>query len=142
MRIAFWTMVAPSRREVLDLADKHHDPTAFERAVTLAWTQAQVQLYHLGVGAEEARLFQNLASYVLYSSSGLRPRSEVLMRNLSGQSALWAHRISGDLPIVLVQIDNEGAIAQPGSPDDYARDIDREEAKWSRVIHDTGALPK
>ena len=105
MRVAFWTMVAPSRREVLDLADKHHDPTAFERAITLAWTQAQVQLYHLGVGAEEARLFQNLASYVLYSSSGLRPPSEVLKRNLSGQSALWAHRISGDLPIVLVRID-------------------------------------
>ena len=105
VRIAFWTMVAPSRREVLDLADKHHDPTAFERAVTLAWTQAQVQLYHLGVGAEEARLFQNLASYVLYSSPGLRPPSEVLKRNLSGQSTLWAHRISGDLPIVLVRID-------------------------------------
>ncbi len=105
VRVAFWTMVAPSRREVLDLADKHHDPTAFERAITLAWTQAQVQLYHLGVGAEEARLFQNLASYVLYSSSGLRPPSEVLKRNLSGQSALWAHRISGDLPIVLVPID-------------------------------------
>jgi cyclic beta-1,2-glucan synthetase len=106
VRVAFWTMVAPSRREVLDLADKHHDPTAFERAVTLAWTQAQVQLYHLGVGAEEARLFQNLASYVLYSSPGLRPRSEVLKLNLSGQSALWAHRISGDLPIVLVRIDD------------------------------------
>src|SRR6202022_507165 len=38
--ITFWTLVAPSRGEVLDLADKHHDPAAFERAVTLAWTQA------------------------------------------------------------------------------------------------------
>ena len=26
VRVAFWTMVAPSRKEVLDLADKHHDP--------------------------------------------------------------------------------------------------------------------
>src|SRR6202022_4738376 len=38
--ITFWTFVAASRGEVLDLADKHHDPAAFERAVTLAWTQA------------------------------------------------------------------------------------------------------
>ena len=103
--IAFWTMVAPSRTEVLDLADKHHDSTAFERAVTLAWTQAQVQLHHLGVGAEEAHLFQRLASHVLYSNPVLRPPSEVLRRNESGQSTLWAHRISGDLPIVLVRID-------------------------------------
>ena len=103
--IAFWTMVAPTRDEVLTLADKHHDPTAYERAVTLAWTQAQVQLHHLGVGAEEAHLFQHLASHVLYSDPALRPPSEVLKRNESGQSALWVHRISGDLPIVLVRVD-------------------------------------
>ena len=106
VRVAFWTMVAPSREEVLDLADKHHDSTAFERAVTLAWTQAQVQLHYLGVSSEEAHLFQHLASYVVYSNSALRPPSELLRRSESGQSALWAHRISGDLPIVLVRIDD------------------------------------
>ena len=104
VHVAFWTMVAPSRTEVLDLADKHHDATAFDRAVTLAWTQARVQLHHLGVGAEEAHLFQHLASHVLYSNPELRPPSEVLRRNESGQSTLWPHRISGDLPIVLVRI--------------------------------------
>ncbi|MFN0157599.1 MAG: GH36-type glycosyl hydrolase domain-containing protein [Bacteroidota bacterium] len=105
VRVAFWTMVAPSRAEVLDLADKYHDPTAFERAVTLAWTQAQVQLHHLGIGAEEAHLFQHLANHVLYSNPTLRPPSEVLKRTENGQSALWAYGISGDLPIILVRID-------------------------------------
>ena len=105
VRVAFWTMVAPSRKEVLDLADKYHDSTAFERAVTLAWTQAQVQLHHLGVGAEEAHLFQRLANHVLYSHPALRPASEVLKRSEHGPSTLWVHRISGDLPIVLVRID-------------------------------------
>ena len=32
VRIAFWTVVAESRAEVLDLVDKHRDATAFERA--------------------------------------------------------------------------------------------------------------
>ena len=105
VRIAFWTMVAPSHKEVLDLADKHHDATAFERAVTLAWTQAQVQLHHLGIDIEEAHLFQHLASHILYSNPELRPPSGALLRNDSGQSGLWAHRISGDLPIVLLRID-------------------------------------
>ena len=77
-RVAFWTLVAPSRSEALDLADKHHDSTAFERAVTLAWTQAQVQLHHLGIGPDEAHLFQRLANHVLYSDPTLRPSSEVL----------------------------------------------------------------
>ena len=100
--VTFWTLVAPSRSEVLDLADKHHDPAAFERAVTLAWTQAQVQLYHLGIDADEANLFQRLASHVLYSNPALRPSSDVLERSEGGPPALWAHGISGDLPIVLV----------------------------------------
>ncbi|HUI27153.1 MAG TPA: glucoamylase family protein, partial [Candidatus Kryptonia bacterium] len=105
VRVAFWTLIAPSRVEALDLADKHHDSTAFERAVTLAWTQAQVQLHHLGVGPDEAHLFQRLANSVLYSDPTLRPSSEVLKRNERGQSTLWTHGISGDLPIVLVRID-------------------------------------
>jgi cyclic beta-1,2-glucan synthetase len=104
-RVAFWTLIAPSRSEALDLADKHLDPTAFERAVTLAWTQAQVQLHHLGIGPDEAQLFQRLANHVLYSDPTLRPSSDVLKRNERGQSALWAHGISGDVAMVLVRID-------------------------------------
>ena len=35
----------------------------------------------------------------------MRPSSEVLKRSERGASTLWAHGISGDLPIVLVRID-------------------------------------
>ncbi|HSJ97565.1 MAG TPA: glucoamylase family protein, partial [Myxococcota bacterium] len=104
-RVAFWTLVAPSRSEVLDLADKHQDPTAFQRALTLAWTQAQVQLHHLGVGPDEAHLFQRLANHVLFSDPALRPSSAMLQRNEQAPSALWPLGISGDLPIVLARID-------------------------------------
>ena len=71
-RVAFWTIVAPSRAELLDLIDKHHDRNAFDRAKTLAWTQAQVQLRHLGVKAEEAADFQRLAAPILYADAGFR----------------------------------------------------------------------
>jgi cyclic beta-1,2-glucan synthetase len=104
-RVAFWTIVAPTRAEVLDLVDKHHDSTAFERAVTLAWTQAQVQLHHLRVDADEAHLFQRIANRVIYSDPTLRPSSDLLRRGESGQAKLWPAGISGDLPIVLVRID-------------------------------------
>ncbi len=104
-RVAFWTITAPTRAEVIDLVDKHHDSTAFERAVTLAWTQAQVQLHHLRVDADEAHLFQRIANRVLYSDPTLRPSSDLLRRGEGGQSKLWPAGISGDLPIVLVRID-------------------------------------
>ncbi|OGA93175.1 MAG: hypothetical protein A3G27_01320 [Betaproteobacteria bacterium RIFCSPLOWO2_12_FULL_66_14] len=104
-RIAFWTVAASTRGDVLDLIDKHRDATAFDRAATLAWTQAQVQLSHLGVDAEQAGLFQRLAGHVLYADPSLRPSSEAIRRGGGGPEALWAQSISGDLPIVLVRID-------------------------------------
>ncbi len=101
----FSTVVAESREEVLDLADKYRESATFERAATLAWTQAQVQLHHLGIEQDEAHLFQRLANRILYSDPSLRPASGLLAQNERGASGLWAHGISGDLPIVLIRID-------------------------------------
>jgi cyclic beta-1,2-glucan synthetase len=105
-RIAFWTVVASSRADVLNLADKHHDATAFDRAATLAWTRGQVQLSHLGVDADEAGQFQQLAGSVLYADPSTRPSPDTIRRGGAGPGLLWAHGISGDIPIVLVRIDN------------------------------------
>jgi cyclic beta-1,2-glucan synthetase len=106
-RIAFWTVVAPSREAVLAMADKHRDPTAFDRAVDLAWTQAQMQLRHLGATPDEAHLFQRLAGHVLYSDPSLRPDGEILKAGLAKVSTLWARGISGDRPLIVAQVDSE-----------------------------------
>ena len=100
--------MASTREQVLDLADKYRDAGTFERTLTLAWTQAQVQLRHLGIGPDEAQLFQRLANAVIYSDASLRPASDVLSETTLDASALWAQGISGDLPIVLARIDDDG----------------------------------
>ena len=104
VHIAFWTVVASSRETLLDLIDKHRDTTAFERAATLAWTQAQVQLHHLGINPGEASLFQRLAGPLIYSAAILRPSSDSILRGIGAQSGLWPLSISGDLPILLLRI--------------------------------------
>jgi cyclic beta-1,2-glucan synthetase len=105
-RLTFTTLVAPSREAALDLADKYRDPAAFERAASMAWTQAQVELRHLGILADEANSFQRLANRILYSDPSLRPPAEVLQRSVQGPAVLWTHGISGDLPILLLRIDD------------------------------------
>jgi len=104
VRIAFWTMAADSRDGIVDLVDKHRDTQAFDRASTLAWTQAQMQLRHLGISPDEANLFQRLANHVFYIDPTLRPPGDVIKRGMRKASTLWAHGISGDLPIILVRI--------------------------------------
>jgi len=107
---SFSTVVADSRQEVLDLVDKYREPGTFDRAATLAWTNAQVQLRHLGVDGDEAHLYQRLANRILYSDPTLRPSPTLLAQNQRGAPGLWVHGISGDLPIVLVRIDNADEI--------------------------------
>jgi cyclic beta-1,2-glucan synthetase len=105
VRMVFSTIVAATREQVLDLADKYRGPTTFERTLEMAWTQAQVQLRHLGIDLDEAHVFQRLANAMLYSDASLRPPSDMLSNTTLERSVLWTQGISGDLPIVLVRID-------------------------------------
>jgi cyclic beta-1,2-glucan synthetase len=104
VKISFWTMVAESRTGIVDLVDKTNDVSAFDRATTLAWTKAHVRLHHLGIDRSEANLFQRLAGHVLYAAPTLRSSSATILRGVGPQSGLWAHGISGDLPIILLRI--------------------------------------
>ncbi len=124
VRLSFWTAAASSRAAVLDLYDKQHDANAHVRASTLAWTQAQVQLRHLGITAEEAALFQRLAGHILYTDASLRPSSDTIRRGSGGRTALWAQGISGDIPILLLRIhdnDDLGIVRQLLQAHEYWR---------------------
>ncbi|MFN0244384.1 MAG: GH36-type glycosyl hydrolase domain-containing protein [Planctomycetota bacterium] len=122
-RVTFTTLVAGTREAALALVDKYRDPTIFERTANVTWTQAQVQLRHLGIDANEAQLFQRLATRILYSDPSLRAAAEVLRSNRRGASGLWPHRISGDLPIVLALVEHEQDL-------DLARQLVRAHAYW------------
>src|ERR1700736_103743 len=111
VRVAFWTILAASRAAVLALVDKHRDVAAFERAHALARTHAEAELRTLGLDFEEAEQFQRIANRVLYADSSLRAPRDILDKNRLGQSVLWAFGLSGDLPLVLVSIDDENDLA-------------------------------
>ena len=112
VRVAYWTVVASSEEELMTLIDRHHDRNAFDRARTFAWTQAQVQLRHLGIKVDESADFQRLAAPLLYADARFRMPADAIARGLGPQSGIWAHSISGDLPIVVLQIDDIDDMAQ------------------------------
>jgi cyclic beta-1,2-glucan synthetase len=105
VRCTVWTVVANTRDAVLDLVDRHRQPMAYDRAIMLAWTQAQIQLRHLSIETEMANLYQTLASHLIFANSTFRPPSKILEQNMGSQPALWPHGISGDRPILLIRID-------------------------------------
>ncbi len=106
-RLSFATGVAESALGAHALAQKYHDPSAATRTLTLAFTHAQVALRHLGLTADQVLLYERLASRVLYADASLRAEPAVRERNTRGQPGLWAHGISGDLPILLLRVVEE-----------------------------------
>ncbi|HNP85491.1 MAG TPA: glucoamylase family protein [Kouleothrix sp.] len=103
-QIVFATTVTESRDRALELADRYHDVGAVARALTMAWTQTQVELRHLNIISEDAHRFQRLASSALYLDALKRASPEVLAENSKGQPGLWAYGISGDAPIIVVRV--------------------------------------
>ena len=116
VRVAFWTMAAGTRDALLGATDKHRDASAFDRASTLAWTQAQVQLRHLGIPPRDADRFQALAGHLVFAGRAIRPDSDTIRQGIGVQGGLWGQGISGDLPILLLRISDIADL-------DLARDL-------------------
>jgi cyclic beta-1,2-glucan synthetase len=102
--IAFTTIAADTREDAFVAADRHRDLGAAERALALSWTVAQIELRDLGVSADAAAAYQELAGSLIYPREALRAPQRERAANRRAQSALWVHGISGDWPIVLATI--------------------------------------
>ncbi len=95
---------ADTREQALQLIAKYQDRYLADRVFELAWTHSQVVLRQLNAGEADAQLYARLAGSVIYLNDQLRADASILLKNRRGQSGLWGYAISGDLPIVLLQI--------------------------------------
>jgi cyclic beta-1,2-glucan synthetase len=100
------TGIGETREATLNLADKYKDRRLANRVFELAWTHSQVTLRQINATEVDAQLYGRMASSILYSNSFLRTDPGTIFKNRKGQSGLWGYAISGDLPIVLLQIEN------------------------------------
>ena len=96
--------IAESRDAVLSLVGKYQDRHLADRVFELAWTHSSVTLRQINATESDAQLYARLAGSVIHANAALRAENSVLLRNRRGQSGLWGYAISGDLPIVLLQI--------------------------------------
>ena len=117
------TGMTDTREAALHLIDKYQDSHLADRVFELAWTHSQVVLRQLNASESDAQLYARLANCVIYPNGGLRADASILTRNQRGQSGLWAYAISGDLPIVLLQIKDPANI-------ELARQMVQAHAYW------------
>ncbi len=95
---------AHSREACIALAHRVMDRRLADRVLELAWTHGQVVLRQLNTSEASAQTYARLAGPVVHAQPTLRAEAGTLLMNRRGQSGLWGYGISGDLPIVLLQI--------------------------------------
>ncbi|MBF0479149.1 MAG: cyclic beta 1-2 glucan synthetase [Candidatus Omnitrophica bacterium] len=93
-----------TRDKALSLIEKYHDWRIADRVFELSWTHSQVVLRQINATETDAQLFGHLAGFIIYAHASLRADPAVLIQNRRGQSGLWGSAISGDLPMVILQI--------------------------------------
>src|SRR5215831_393159 len=102
-RIAFVTGAADTRETATGIAERFREFEAIDLAFADAKSRCQTELLELGLTPDEIALFESLSAAVIFTNPGLRDHDAVAANRL-GQSRLWSHSISGDLPIVLVRV--------------------------------------
>ncbi len=115
--------IGDSREICLGLVEKYHDRRLADRVFDLAWTHSQVVMRQLNATEADAQLYGRLANSILYANASLRADPSDLIKNRRGQSGLWGYAISGDLPIVLLQIGDPANI-------DLVRQLVQAHAYW------------
>jgi cyclic beta-1,2-glucan synthetase len=105
--VAFITLAARSRRQALNLARGYLAWPKIERAFDRARAHGEQDLSQFELTSQKLERIQRLLSALLFPHADLRAAPAMLFRNQKGQTGLWPYAISGDYPILLVQIASE-----------------------------------
>lgn len=104
--LAFLTFVAESREELLALANRYRNWSTVERSFQQASLAAQTWLAKQGITSPSLRDILQVYSALAYSFKAVRAAPETIAANQLGQPGLWRFGISGDYPILMVELDD------------------------------------
>jgi len=105
LHLVFATGVADTREAALRLSEKYADVRSAQRAIDLAWTAAQLELRDLGISPAEAVVLERLASRLVLTDPYSPLKRKTPVENGLQMSGLWSIGVSGDLPILLVRVE-------------------------------------
>jgi cyclic beta-1,2-glucan synthetase len=103
--IDWLTGVANTREACVALARKVHGAGVAEQILEQACAYRRSVMRTLSTRDVDALLYQRMAASLVYATAHLRADADSIERNDRGQSGLWGFGVSGDLPIVLLQLE-------------------------------------
>lgn len=105
--IYFITGISDSKEDAIKLSGEYSDIKKLEKAFAIYNKGMQVELRNLGITENQANIYQELASYILFLNNKRKDREDYIKNINKHQKDLWAYGISGDLKIILLEINND-----------------------------------
>lgn len=104
IRFTYVMGVADSREAALALMEKYRTQSVVDSCFQAAMSAQSHGNRGTGLSADQIELYGRIADSVVYGNAALRAPSDIILENERNQSGLWGFSISGDLPIVLLQL--------------------------------------
>ena len=104
---ALITLAASSREEALALASRLQEWDLVVQMPDKARSRAEAEMREIGLSVQELKNIQQLQAVLFYPQKALRAAAEILSENHRGQPGLWGYEISGDYPILLIEIGDD-----------------------------------
>jgi len=102
-----------SEEQVLSIVNTYGDEDSIDEAFELATMMVNSATKKLGVLGADVHLYNMMLNY-LYQTSRINineNRKQLLSENKLGQDTLWSFGVSGDRPIILVEINDIGSVS-------------------------------
>jgi cellobiose phosphorylase len=102
--LSFITGVSEDKDEAVKLSDELDNLYRIDDIFEKFRLQSDIELKYLEISPYQLNAFQNLISPIFYPNRYFRGPQENIRRNSLNQSFLWRFGISGDNPILLLQV--------------------------------------
>ena len=100
------TGFAKSRDQLLQLTEQYQSSVDIEDAFRIASVFNNIRTNMSLLKGSQMRLYNNIAKYMAQTATLGNDRQPILQRNTLSQSGLWRFGISGDLAILLLEVDS------------------------------------
>src|SRR5699024_2768681 len=102
----FIISVGEEKEEVLNNLQKFNSVENIKNEFKLSKARIEAESRYLGIKGKDIENYQKMLGYIIFDDSVKSVISEKLNKREYRQSDLWKYGISGDIPIILVKIQN------------------------------------
>ncbi len=98
--------ISDKKEVVLNLLEKYRNTNIITKTFELTRAKVEAESIYLGLKGTDIEKYQKLLSYIIFNNPLKKIMLNTLPKKIYSQSDLWKYGISGDLPIILLEIED------------------------------------